>query len=185
MILKRIADSVGISVSSLSSSLSTQASHNAKSAKEASIESDKTNNTISTKRALLSPVINSILKCVLDFYGFNDGDVFIRFSKAGLTNQDNLVIQTIRKWREGLISKEQALKELNPDWNQNEINSEMELITKDTIDKLELNLKYKLKEQDEKLSDNKVDEQEGMFEQTNDEVLEKEGISEIKVKKLQ
>ena len=126
-LIKRIADSIGLSISTVSSSLTSQASHTSKTAKEVSSELTRTANTVESKRALALPVLNKMLSFVLKYYS-KAGKVFLRFSQAGLTNVDNLTIQTIRKWRDNLISLEQAIKDLHPDWNQNEIDSEIELI---------------------------------------------------------
>jgi hypothetical protein len=138
MILKRIADSVGLSISVVSSSLTTQASRTSKTAREISAESDKTANTIASKRELANPILDDVINTVLAFYGFEDSRVKLRFSRTALTNIDNLTVQTIRKWREGLISIEQAIKELNPDWSQAEVEAEINVIKDDKMSRLDL-----------------------------------------------
>lgn len=56
------------------------------------ISSDEATTTlfVEGKQKLLKNALDKMLICVLDFYGFKDEKITVKFSKAGLTNQNNL-----------------------------------------------------------------------------------------------
>jgi len=122
-----IADAVGLSASSLSSHLNGGA---IKTATEVSSEQDRTANTVENKRALATPAINSILNTVCEYYGVR-GKVGIRFSKAGLTNLQNLTSQTVQKYNAGLTSLKDAVSDLNPDANKAQVDQKVSDILED------------------------------------------------------
>lgn len=132
MYLRMIASAEGISANTLSSHLASDSAN--KTVAEIASENNKTTNMVENKRRLISSGINPQLKEVLRFYGIK-GDVKLRFSKSGLTNMRNLVELVIMKYQAGLLSLKEAIKDLNPDWNEAQINAEVaELEKRDQVD---------------------------------------------------
>ncbi len=122
MYLRMIASAVGVSANTLSSHLASDAAN--KTVAEIASENNKTTNMVENKRALISQGLEPIFDEITRFLGLN-GSVKIRWSKSGLTNMRNLVELVTMQYREGLLSLEEAVKDLHPDWNEEQIASEV------------------------------------------------------------
>lgn len=124
MYLRMISSALGISANTLSSHLASDAAN--KTVSEIASENNKTTNMVENKRFLMSQGLAPLLHEVLRFYKV-DGDVAIRFSRGGLTNMRNLVELTMMQYNAGLMSLEQAVEDLHPDWTKEQIAKEVEL----------------------------------------------------------
>lgn len=124
MYLRLISSAVGISANTLSSHLASDAA--SKTVSEIASENNKTTNMVENKRFLLSDGLAPLLREVLAFKGIS-GEVAIRFSRGGLTNMRNLVELTMMQYNAGLMSLEQAIEDLHPDWTKEQIDREVQL----------------------------------------------------------
>lgn len=126
-LLESMATAIGISPSTIASYLN---DISARTAREISSEESSTTLFVEAKRELFKVVINKLLKTVLNYYGFQD-EIKIRFSKAGQTNTTLLIENTTKKLNAGLISKYSAIKEVNPDFNEEQLDTEIKMIESD------------------------------------------------------
>lgn len=109
-LLENIATAIGISPSSFASYLQDGSN---RTAREISAEESATTLYVENKREIILNTINDLLHDITDYYGKTD-DVMARFSKAGQTNYNLLVENTIRLYQSGLMDLEQALSAVNP-----------------------------------------------------------------------
>ncbi len=107
------------------------------SAYEISSDEDATAAFVEDKRDTLTNVMNKLVENVLDFYNFGDEKVYVKFSKVGLTNQNNILNSVMLKRQNHLISLRTALEELYPDWTESKIDREVERIKEETQEKQE------------------------------------------------
>jgi hypothetical protein len=92
---------------------------------------DITRATVDDFRELNEYEINKMIKCVATLFGINQ-NIAIRWSMSSILNptkNGNLVCQ---KFTNGLISRSSALKELNPDLTDDEIQDELNKINEET-----------------------------------------------------
>ena len=126
-LLESIATAIGISPSTIASYLN---DNSARTAREISSEESATALFIENRRKLFSKPINDLLKRILLFYGYGD-TVEVKFSQSGQTNTTLVVENTTAKFNAGLMSKYLAIKTLNPDFSEEEIQAELERIDKE------------------------------------------------------
>ncbi|NOQ50472.1 MAG: hypothetical protein GQ557_02245 [Mycoplasmataceae bacterium] len=87
-ILQTIAMDIGVDERTISSAIVPQAEK--PTAREISSDEHTTTLFVEAKQKLLKNTLDKMLYCVLNFYGFTEETVTVKFSKAGLTNQNNL-----------------------------------------------------------------------------------------------
>lgn len=107
----------------------------ARTAREIDELSDITAQTVNEKRGYLTIAINEMLKDICDMLGRSDLSLFIKWDKSTIVNTASNIELVINKYQQGLISKRTALKDLNPNWNDAEIDAELERINSETDNK--------------------------------------------------
>lgn len=120
-LLESMATAIGISPSTIASYLNDSS---ARTAREISSEESATALFIENRRKLFSKPLNDLIKRILLFYGLGD-NVEVKFSQSGQTNTTLVVENTTAKFNAGLMSKYQAVKTLNPDFSEEEIQAEL------------------------------------------------------------
>ena len=123
-LLECMATAIGISPSTIASYLQDSS---ARTAREISSEESATALFIENRRKLFSKPLNDIIRDILTYKGFTDC-VVVRFSKSGQTNTTLVVENVTSKYSAGLISLYLAIKDLNPDMNEDELQQEIERI---------------------------------------------------------
>lgn len=126
-LIECISTAIGISPSTLASYLNDSS---ARTAREISSEESATALYVENRRKLLVKPLNSLIKRVLLFYGFAD-NVSVKFSKSGQTNTTLLIENTVNAYNAGLKSEYQAVKDLNPDMTEEELQTEIARIHQD------------------------------------------------------
>ena len=132
MYLRMIASAVGISANTLSSHLASDAAN--KTVAEIASENNKTTNMVENKRSLISEGLKELFAEITAFLGLS-GKVKIRWSKSGLTNMRNLVELVTMQYQAGLLSLEEAVKDLHPDWTEEQITAEAERLREERKEK--------------------------------------------------
>lgn len=167
-LLESIATALGISPSTIASYLNDTS---ARTAREISSEESSTTLLVEAKRELIKMPINKMIKTILQFFGFAD-KVKVRFSKAGQTNETLLIENTTKKLQAGLISRYTAIKEINPDLNEEQLKEEYEEILKDE--------REKVKQQQSDLFGNlNYDDDVGDFVDEEEDTVSQEGTPEL------
>lgn len=77
------------------------------------------------ERAYFKPAINRLLETTLNYYG-KETDVTIEFASPSLVNKDRLLERVIKERQEGLIDTEEAIRTLNPDLDEETLQSKIE-----------------------------------------------------------
>lgn len=125
-LIETIASKLRVSVKTIANYLNQSTNV---TAREISTEEHMTSLFVESKRSINTPTINKILSDVLDYYGYREKDyIVVKFSKAGLTNISNLTQVIIAQKQNGLIDDETALKRLNPDADDAQIEDMMSKI---------------------------------------------------------
>nr|DAU45791.1 MAG TPA: portal protein [Caudoviricetes sp.] len=122
-----IASRVGISAVDLDTRLN---GSQQRTATEVNRDSDKTLNTASAKKELFTPGLDTLIECLVHSLGdeFKDIDCFIEWPKQGLANPQ-VQTQVVREQYDAhLISRETAIKRLNPEWSDAEVKEEIKRI---------------------------------------------------------
>lgn len=102
-----------------------------RTAREVDELGDITAQTVSSKRAIVDSSFKKALKDICTILGLQNVSLFIKWNKSTTLNvaaNNELVLQ---RYNSGLCSKLTALKELHPDWDQSEIDAELERISKE------------------------------------------------------
>lgn len=122
-IIKKVCGNLGIATSSLFSDIA-DARGNV-TARE--IDSENSNTVLfqNNKRKLMLKPFNELIKDILAYYGMKE-DVSVGFTPAGGSNKSIMVDNTTKLVSAGLESKYQAIKELHPEWTDEQISAEME-----------------------------------------------------------
>lgn len=107
----------------------------ARTAREIDELSDITAQTVNEKRSYLTLAINDLLRDICEILGRNDLSLFIKWDKSTIVNTASNTELVINKYQQGLISRRTALKDLNPNWNDAEIDAELERINSETDNK--------------------------------------------------
>lgn len=159
-LLECIATAIGISPSTIASYLQDSS---ARTAREISSEESSTALFVENRRKLFTQPINELIKDVLLFYGYQD-TISVKFSKSGQTNTTLVTENTVAAYNARLISQYQAVKNLNPDMNEDELQTEIARINDDEerMSKIQANMQF--------------DDDAGSF---GDQQNEGEGIEEI------
>lgn len=123
-LLENIATLIGISPSTFASYLQDASN---RTAREISAEESATTLFVENKREAVISAINELLHDVTNYYGKID-DVVARFSKAGQTNYNLLIENTIKLYQSGLIDLEQAVSTVNPQLDTAQIKKIVERI---------------------------------------------------------
>lgn len=113
-ILKNIATAIGMSPRVLASYL---VNGNEKTAEQTHSEDDTITNFIKTHRQDYINGLNAIVELVVSYMGFKD-NVEVRFASDGLINAERQLEILEKKLNLGLITLEDAFKELNPDLDE-------------------------------------------------------------------
>ena len=92
---------------------------------------DITRATVDDFRELNEYEINKMIKCVATLFGINQ-NIAIRWSMSSILNPTKNGSLVVQKFTNGLISRSSALKELNPDLTDDEIQDELNKINEDT-----------------------------------------------------
>ena len=123
-ILEDIATAIGISPSSFAPYLQDNSN---RTAREVSAEESATALFVETKREIMTDPINALLADVCGYLGLIDR-VGVRWSLAGQSNY-TLLTENIAKLRQaGLMSLETAVASVHPDWDEGQIQTEIERI---------------------------------------------------------
>ena len=126
-LLESIATAIGISPSTIASYLNDNSN---RTAREISSEESATALFIENRRKLFAKPINKLIERILLFYGYSDC-VVAKFSKSGQTNTTLVTENTISAYNAKLMSQYQAVKNLNPDMSEEELQNEIKRIDKE------------------------------------------------------
>ena len=156
-LIENIATAMGISPSTIASYLNDSS---ARTAREISSEESATALYVENRRRLFVKPLNDMLRRILLFYGYPDC-ITIKFSKSGQTNTTLLTENTVAQYNAGLISQYQAVKNLNPDATEEELQNELSRINSDRQAQEEA--------QSNLFEQNDFDENKGIFGGVNEE----------------
>lgn len=123
-LLENIATAIGISPSSFASYLQDQS---ARTAREISSEESATTLFVENKREVILTAINDLLHDLTNYYGKVD-DIVARFSKAGQTNYNLLIENTLKLYQGGLMDLRSAVATVNPQMDNAQIDKIVEAI---------------------------------------------------------
>ncbi|MBQ0099421.1 MAG: hypothetical protein KBS91_02600 [Firmicutes bacterium] len=133
--LELLASKVGLSASTLANHLT---NNNPKTATQSNIEQDATENSVETKRALITRDINEMLNVISAFYGY--GEVEIEWGRAG-KNSSEVNQQLLSEYQAGTLTLKQYLMKRWIDKTEKEIDEmvkENNDERKDGLDNLDL-----------------------------------------------
>lgn len=130
-LLENIATAIGISPSSFASYLQDQS---ARTAREISSEESATTLFVENKREIILTAINDLLHDLTNYYGKVD-DIVARFSKAGQTNYNLLIENTLKLYQGGLIDLRSAVASINPQMDNAQIDKIVEAIKEEQEEK--------------------------------------------------
>lgn len=131
ILIESMAFSLGISVSTLASFLNDQS---ARTAREISSEESATTSFVESKRDQFQDSINDMLKTVCQFYGMED-IISIRWAMSGQTNMGVLSERITREYQGGLRSLDNAVRAINPDFDEYQAREEIQKIKSDNAEK--------------------------------------------------
>lgn len=130
-LLENIATAIGISPSSFASYLQDQS---ARTAREISSEESATTLFVENKREIVLTAINDLLHDFTNYHGKTD-DVVACFSKAGQTNYNLLIDNTLKLYQGGLIDLRSAVATINPQMDNEQIDKIVEAIQTEEAEK--------------------------------------------------
>lgn len=125
---KEIANNLGYSVTSLFDGISDN--RGVITAREISSEESTTTLVVNNKREILRKPFNDLMRCITRFYAFLD-EVEVDWLPAGATNRTQTIENVTKLKSVGLISDEQAMKELYPTDNEKQIENKVEQLVSD------------------------------------------------------
>ncbi len=117
-ILKKIATTIGMSPKTIASYLEDNSSQ--KTATEIDAEEDSTLSYIEIHRGIIEGPINNIIDIVLNHKG-KAASVKVKFATPSLVNKDKIIDRVIRLLEAGLITKQQAIKDIYPDDDEGQL----------------------------------------------------------------
>lgn len=120
-LLEVISTTIGISPSTIASFLQDSS---ARTAREISSEESSTALFVENHRKIFIKPLNDMIKLILNFYGYKDS-VTAKFSKSGQTNTTLVIENTVSAYNAKLKSQYLAVKDINPDFNEDEIQAEI------------------------------------------------------------
>ena len=121
--LKRIAVKWGMSPKILSSFLAQGTVQ--MTATQIDSEDDISIAFINQTRANFKNAINRLLETTLNYYGHTH-DVDIQFASPSIVNKDRILDRTLKKLEAGLIDIEEAIREINPDEDEETIQAKVQ-----------------------------------------------------------
>ncbi len=124
-IIQNISILTGINVGTIASFLNDSTAQ--KTAREVSVEENETASIVYEKREIIERPINRIIKSIIRLAGYND-DIVIRWSTGELMNAFNRLDYAVAGVTNGIMSKEKAVKMLNPDDDDEQIFDEINAI---------------------------------------------------------
>ncbi|MDE6605111.1 MAG: phage portal protein [Clostridia bacterium] len=127
-IIQNISILTGINVATIASFLNDSQAQ--KTAREVSVEENETASGIYEKREIIERPINRIIKSIIRLAGYND-DIVVRWSTSELMNAFNRLDYAVSGVNNGIMSKERAIKMLNPDDDDEQIFDELKTIEED------------------------------------------------------
>ena len=121
--LKRIAVKWGMSPKIMASFLAQGQVQ--QTATQIDSEDDISISFIEQTRSNFKPAINRLLETTLNYYG-KSHDVDIQFASPSIVNKDRILDRTLKKLEAGLIDIEEAIREINPDEDEETIQSKIQ-----------------------------------------------------------
>ncbi len=134
-ILQQIATNLGISERTVATYV-VPASEKP-TAYEISSDEDATAAFVEDKREMLQRVLDNMIETVLDFYDFGNEKVYVKFSKVGLTNINNLINQVSILKQNGIVDLKTALEMVFYDKTAKQIDNMYNAIRKENEEKME------------------------------------------------
>lgn len=131
ILIESMAFSLGISVSTLASFLNDQSN---RTAREVSAEESATTSFVESKRDQFEPTLNDLLKTVCQYYGLED-IVAVRWPMSGQTNMGVLSERIRGEYQSGLRSLDNAVRAINPDFDEYQAKEEIARIQADNAQK--------------------------------------------------
>lgn len=159
-ILQTIAMDIGVDERTISSAIVPQAEK--PTAREISSDEHTTTLFVEGKQRLLKNTLDKLLDTVLNYYGFTEEKIVVKFSKAGLTNLNNVTTIVSTLTQNNLIDLDTALEMLYTEKN----NKQREAIKKNIEEKIEQEL---AREEAKQLSQEK-DEEKKIKETNNQDI---------------
>ena len=151
-LLQMIALNLGVDERTISSAIVPNAEK--PTAREISADEYTTTLFAEGKRRLLKNALDELLKTVLEFYGFNEDKVVIKFSKAGLLNMNNVMTIVSIGRQNNVIDLDTALEMLYPDKNNVQLQAMKENIEKEQKEAMEREQKMNEANVEEKMEQN-------------------------------
>ena len=121
--LKNIAVKWGMSPKILSSFLAQGTAQ--MTATQIDSEDDISIAFINLHRSYFKQAINNLLETTLNYYGFS-ANIECRFASPSLINKDRLLNRILQELQAGLITLEDAIRELNPDLDEESLQTKIE-----------------------------------------------------------
>ncbi len=105
----------------------------ARTAREIDELSDLTASTVEEKRSALTETLNAMLKDIVALLGYGEEtSVFVKWDKSTTVNKDANNEMVLSRYGAGLCSRKTAIKNLNPNWNEKEVDAEIDRIENET-----------------------------------------------------
>jgi len=120
-LLESISTAIGISVGSFASYLNDASN---RTAREVSSEESATTLFVEEKHRMFEAPMNKLIKTICNYYGLIVS-AEVKWSKAGQSNTSVHIDNMVQLYTNGLISHENAIKSLNPDMDENQIQEEL------------------------------------------------------------
>lgn len=128
-LIQNISILIGVNVATIASFLNDSTAQ--KTAREVSVEESETASIVYEKREVIERPINRIIKAIIRLAGFND-DIVLRWSTSELMNAFNRLDYAVAGVSNGIMSRESAVKMLNPDDDDEQIFDEINAIEEDS-----------------------------------------------------
>ena len=122
-----IASRIGISAVDLDTRMN---GSQQRTATEVNRDSDKTLATATAKKELFTPGINGLIECLVKTMGpdYENIDCFIEWPKQGMANPQVTTQIVSDQYNSHLLSRETAIRRLNPEWSDKEVEEELKRI---------------------------------------------------------
>ncbi|MDE7432768.1 MAG: hypothetical protein K2N34_12760 [Lachnospiraceae bacterium] len=103
-----------------------------RTAREIDELSDLTKSTVTEKHSMYDEVLNTMLKDIANLLNKGETSLFIKWDKSTTENAaaNNEIV--LARYGAGLCSRETAIKNLNPNWNDKEVEAELSRIDNET-----------------------------------------------------
>lgn len=107
------------------------------SAKEISADENATARFMEDKREMLQGTLDKLIDCVLDYYDFGNEKVYVKFSKVGLTNINDVINQVAIMKQNNLVDLKTSLEMIFFDKSQKQIDNMYNKIKEEMKEKQE------------------------------------------------